>query len=127
MRRLGIGVLSAVALTALAGMAAAGSSFESEVTIHAHQKAHGTFNADGKVKSSKHACEKQRKVVLYGRKASDPQHPKRLGADVTNDAGDWQVSGVDGLGLKSIQAKAKPKDIAAGICKRAGSRHLRFA
>ena len=124
-------VLTAVALAlvlvALGATASAEQRFESTVTIHAVEKAHGTFTAEGEVKSSKKACEKQRKVVLYGRQASDPQHPDRLGADRTNDAGAWRVSGVDSLGLQSIQAQAKPKQIAAGTCKRARSRTIHFA
>jgi hypothetical protein len=127
-RRVGIGMLAVVALSALAGAATAGSSFESEVTIHAQQKAaHGTFVTHGKVKSSKHACEEQRKVVLYGRMAADPQNPERIGSDRTNDTGEWHVDGVEDNGLRSIQAKAKPKEISAGTCKRAHSRRIRFA
>jgi hypothetical protein len=120
------GVLATVALAATAGIALAGSSFESEVTIHVAEKAaHADISALGRVKSSKHACEKRRKVVVYGHTAGG--ETDKLGSDRADGAGGWRVDNIDNLGLRWIQARAKPKEIHAGTCKRARSARHHFA
>jgi hypothetical protein len=72
-----------VLVAALAGTATASQTVkvDSKVTVH--------FGFGGQVKSSKHACEVQRKVKLFKRRPGAAD--QLIGTDTSNSHGQWSV------------------------------------
>jgi hypothetical protein len=125
MKRFVAAGVTGVLAAGLATTAFAQPKFDSTVTINfnaAPKAGPPGFNFFGKVKSEKNACQPDRKVTLYGQ-ATDTSDPEALGSDRTNGQGEWKVNGV----LTSDSyffAKAKEREISAGVCRGAKSKTL---
>jgi hypothetical protein len=79
---LGIIVGALVAALVATAIASQTVKVDSKVTMHGATR--------GQVKSSKHACEVQRKVKLFRRHFGHP-HDQLIGTDTSNSRGEWDV------------------------------------
>jgi hypothetical protein len=114
--------LAALALVATAQGALAGPGFSSRVTIHLKrnlaQVAQPRFF--GKVRSERNACERGRKVVLFGQESGAPA--ERVDKTRTNRRGRWRIR--HAVNFSNFYAEVKRSHVAAGPCRADVSRPL---
>jgi hypothetical protein len=104
--------VAAFAFAAVAAGAVAGPGFSSRITIHLDRDgSKGRFS--GKVRSERNACERGRKVVLFGQETGAPA--ERIGKTHTNDNGRWRIR--HRVNFANFYAKVKRSEIGAGPCR----------
>jgi hypothetical protein len=112
--------VAALALTEVASGAFAGPGFSSRVTINLERNDGSKPRFFGKVGSERAACERGRKVVLFGQETGAPA--KRIDKTRTNDKGRWRIR--HSVRFANFYAKVKRSEIAAGPCRADVSRPL---
>jgi hypothetical protein len=112
--------IALVGLLALAQAAAGSAGFGSTVTIHLTRDGGGTPRFHGRVISSEPACERRRKVVLFGAESGAPA--TKVATDRTNSHGKWRIR--HSVNYRNHWAEVRRSEIAAGPCKADISRPL---
>ena len=110
----------ATGLVLLAPLGApARDSFDASVSIKVEGEAVGVPTAlYGRVRSSKDACERRRKVKVIRRNEGETTI---YGRDLTDGAGRWRVEGDPTVPNGTYRAVAAAKRISAGRCTKARS------
>jgi hypothetical protein len=108
-----------VGVAVLPALALAEDRFGSRVSIKVHGLAVGSpDDLHGKVKSSREACERGRRVKVLRRHGGTTTV---YGRDRTNADGEWRFVPGGAVPNGHYRAVARRKEIAAGICRRARS------
>jgi hypothetical protein len=102
--------VAALALAPAAPGALEGPGFSSRVTIH-FEGDPATFS--GKVRSERNACERGRKVVLFGQESGAPA--ERVDKTHTNRKGRWRIR--RRASYPNYVAEVKRSQVAAGPCR----------
>ena len=125
--RIAVGALALVAAVAMAAPASAGQKFPTKVSIEYDdamprvEKRVSSFF--GEVTSDRPACVEGRKVTLYRSKHRHSK-PSKVGSFTTGTNGGWSVEETAEVGF--YFARAKAKQIGAGLCEAKRSARLRF-
>jgi hypothetical protein len=112
MRRPATILVASVFMLGMAGNAAAGGSFNSNVTIREDS------GFRGRVTSPKPTCKPMRTIKVF-RKTPGPD--ELITTDGTNTAGRWSTGPIVILLEQRYYAKVTPAEIAAGTCEPARS------
>jgi ssDNA-binding replication factor A large subunit len=113
------GALTVAFVLAVPFSAPAGNAFESRVSIKVEYPEKGNPAAlSGRVRSSKAACERQRKVKVIRR---DQGETTVFGRDLTDGQGRWRVVPAGPVPNGTYHAVAVRKRIDAGRCAKARS------
>ena len=124
-----LGVVTILAATV--GTASAREKFRTSATIGTGQTAGGQEFLDGKVKSPKASCRKQRKVILFWDDPAAPPTFRPVAMDTSSRSGRWKIDAPDTtippgtIPPGRYYVKVRPKGLAGDDrCKGARSRTI---